>query len=386
MLHLIYFSVVRQGLLVDSEEVTSSYDYSYCKTRLVYSTDGSSECTLYATQDVTVAPLQPPFSYNNMCSSTLVTTFVPVYMFVYSIEVLIPMLYLFFFTYLDYSQFSRHLKISFLHGIFWPEYWNFEGENPAGATASTLSMEGSDDNAEPRKLLKANRIVTSDILNNLLVFFTFGMCSPFLALIMLLSVAMKHIMWITILGRFVYARILLTQAHHHGSKDHALVALSDACLPVCELVASFVWPIIWCSGLFFAFLCWDVFGDEVEWTKALLAPAMVLAVPACLWGGMKVFSSRDVDNSGDGEEDRDIRATAASIPRRDRSSEHNSQERDVSFKSSVEEGIRGSVAPPSFDSTIYSTADGFINPLLAGGSSTYEKDTEMRMSNTSHNC
>lgn len=150
------------------------------------------------------------------------------------------------------------------------------------------SMLGSDDNAEPRKLLKANRIVTSDVLNHLLVFFTFGLCSPFLALIMLLVVAMKHVMWITILGRFVYCRAQLKLAGQvrNGSQDHALVALSVACccLPVLQLVASFVWPVTWSSPLFFAFLCWDVLGDEVGWKDAWWAPLLVLAVPVCLWG------------------------------------------------------------------------------------------------------
>lgn len=59
-------------------------------------------------------------------------------MFVYSIEVMIPLLYVFVFTHVEYSGMWRQLKKSFLHGVFWPEYWDAEGENPEGATASTI--------------------------------------------------------------------------------------------------------------------------------------------------------------------------------------------------------------------------------------------------------
>lgn len=287
--------------------MTSTYEYTYCQTRLIKSVEGSSECTLYATQEAEVAPFIPPFSYNNMCSSTLVTTFVPVYMFVYCIELLIPVLYLYVFTGTEYEHYSGLLKRSFLHGIFWPEYWNPEGENPAGASASTISMEGSNDNnAEPRKLLKANRIVTSDILSHMLVFFTFGLCSPFLATSILMSVGLKHAMWLMIIGRFVSMRTA-RQGAGSRARDHALEAFSEACLPVLDLVGNFVWPIVWCSAIFFSFLCWDVLGDEVGWKEAMWAPLLVLAVPVCLWGVTRACCprSRDEDDIvGDDYSDR----------------------------------------------------------------------------------
>ena len=151
---------------------------------------------------------------------------------------------------------------------------------PAAATAAARA------HAEPLKMLKANRIISSDILNNLLVFCTFGICSPFLAAIMLVSVSLKHHMWVMLLGRFVHTRVTAASGAGAGAGaggDHALVALGAACVPLLQIVARCVWPVMGGSSVFFAVLCWDVLADEVGWRDAVWAPVAVLLVPVCLW-------------------------------------------------------------------------------------------------------
>ena len=304
--------------------MTSTYEYEYCMYQVV-EVDGSVTCRDYGVQTVEVVPLIPPFSYNNLCSSVLLTSFIPVYILVSSFQALVPLIQVCLFTSSKYTSFPKPLR-KVLFGIFWPDYWK---ENQSSASANG----GADDNdydaqAEPLKLLKSNRIITTDILCPLLIFCTFGISSPFLALIMLVSVSLKHHMWLLMLGRFVHTRVTAAAAtaghdsddgnrgeyggvrgrqSENGNrnstnneveevnKDQALVALSAACVPIVDIVARCVWPVIWSSASFFAFLCWDVLGDEVGWKRALWAPCLVLALPLVLWMGMG-FWSRGYDN------------------------------------------------------------------------------------------
>jgi hypothetical protein len=283
----------------------STYEYEYC-AYLVNLADGTTSCRDYALAEVEVAPLVPPFSYNNLCSSVLLTSFIPVFILVCALQLLLPLVQVCLFASSKYTHFPKPLR-KVLFGIFWPEYWR--KDNSSSVVSGAVDEKEPSELAEPLLLLKASRIISTDILNPLLVLCTFGICSPFLALIMLVSVSLKHYMWVLFLGRFVHTRITATMAsfgatnrntevdtssmsvqHRQVGEDHALVALSAACVPILDIVTRCVWPVIWSSSLFFAFLCWDVLSDEVGWRKALWAPVGVLCLPVCLWVCLGVVS------------------------------------------------------------------------------------------------
>ena len=288
-----------QGLLVGADEIHSTYSYEYCSL-MVFNFDGlPSQCAIYQIQTVIVAPLVPPFSYNNLCSSVLLTRFIPVYILVHSFQIMLPFIQVWVFMMTRYSSFPKYIQ-PVLNGVFWPHHWS---RKPHSSVSAGIVCEMSD----PHHLLKANRIISSDILNHLLVFCTFGMCSPFLALIMVVSVSLKHRMWVMLIGRFVHSRVVGSTSAKSDidtnanagtgadvvsdsseridvGDDNALVALSAACVPILDIVSGCVWPVVFSSGLFFSFLCWDVLGDDIGWKEALWAPALILGLCACMWG------------------------------------------------------------------------------------------------------
>lgn len=257
-----------QGFLLDPDEVSSTYSYSFCYRRVV----ASSECVSYGTRTVDVAPLVPPFSYNNLCSSVVLTSYVPVFLLVYAVHIVLPAVHLAVFaTVATPTRFPPAVRAVVL-GVFWPDYWR------SGAAAEG---GGGDDQAcaTPMQLLKANRIMSSDVLNHLLVLFTFGLCSPFLAIAIVFAVGLKLQLWTLLLGRFVARR----EQARVGGGDLALLALSEACVPMREKLTHCVWPVLWTSALFFSCLAWDVLGDAMAWRDAVWAPVATLAVPAGLW-------------------------------------------------------------------------------------------------------
>lgn len=289
---------------MDPDEVTSSYSYQTC-VELVVQPDGSTDCFDYTVIKRNVAPLIPPFSYNNMCSSVFLTNFIPVYIFVYSIQFFTSIAFIYLFLLTKYSHFPKNIQ-PLLPGIFWPEFWKM---NDACDSVTIKEEVGVDVRAAPEKLLRCNRIVSSDVLYPLLIFVSFGLCSPLLAVILTLSVCVKLYMWILFVGRFVSSRKALlrittdTDGEEGVGLDSVLLVLNAACSGVSALdaIAQNIWLIVFTSAVFFAFLCWDILGDEVGWENAVWAPLVVLCVPfflyLCLWLWKIACGSGEGDNS-----------------------------------------------------------------------------------------
>ena len=272
--------------MVDPPEVSTSYSYIYCFQRTVTEV----QCTTFGTRVMEVAPLVPPFSYNNLCTSMILTSYIPVFIFIYAVHILLPIVSMVVFASVDTPvRFPAFVRIV-TQGVFWPDYWQCgDGHNEAIKCTESGSISTIEENADskshpkPIELLKADRIISSDILSHMLIFFTFGLCSPLLSAAIFVAASLKHQMWIILLGRFVDKRLKANARVQAGGKDFALSALSEACVPVLEKVTHCVWPVIWTSALFFAFLGWDILGDYLAWRVSVWAPIVTLCVPACLW-------------------------------------------------------------------------------------------------------
>lgn len=250
-----------------------------------------------STRIVYVSPLRPPFLYNNLCTSTILTKYIPVYVFVYAIQLLVSVLQVIVLTSVDYGRIPRLLHRG-LHGVFWPGHvWN----------ANSIV---------PRDILKATEIISFDILNHLAVFTTFGLSSPYLAFILILSVWLKLRVWRVMISRFVYTRLSQSRevlSHYElggrgegvrgiNNDDDGLFILNLACLPIVEMLENCMRPIVLSSAVFFAFICWDMAGDEIGWREAFWAPVVILIFPVLLWGGLwyrRQYVGKTSDLEGD---------------------------------------------------------------------------------------
>lgn len=275
--------------MVPPTEVKSQYDYTYCAYTIF---DGFvSYCGEEATRTVYVSPLRPPFSYNNLCTSTILTNYIPVYVFVYAIQLLVIVLQVTVLASVKYTSLPKLLQRG-LHGVFWPNH------------------EWVSSRVEPRGILKATEIVSFDILNHLAVFLTFGISSPYLALILIISVCLKLYMWRVVIGRFTYVRsppsidcgqIAVDDGMCGSEGDSGLSTLSVACLPILDMLEDNIWPIVVSSSMFFAVICWDMAGDKVDWIGSLWAPVIVLLIPLFLWSYIGYSSRQYSSESSTGE-------------------------------------------------------------------------------------
>lgn len=236
------------------------------------------------------ASLVPPFSYSNECGSVLLTTYIPVLILGYSFQLLISWSIVGLQLQLPYESFPLSIRSS-LHGLMWPEYWAQNGD----------SLKDNKGTLNSDVMLKIRTILCNDVLNNWLVFMTFGLCSPPLAVAIVCCVIIKLSMWVVLVGRFtkyilqhnaapVNNRLQQSPAPHSNDSSDTCRHIEDSTcvtlisvlgqvyIPLYTVLAQSFWRLALCSALFVALLGWDMAADEVGWLDALWIPLFSLGV------------------------------------------------------------------------------------------------------------
>jgi hypothetical protein len=106
-----------QRLLVPPEKISSSYSYQKCRY-FSLSLDEFT-CLLYIQIPMSALSLTPPFTYSYQCGSTLLTTYIPIYMYSMSLQLLSIFLKLFFFFSSHQPQYPQWFLKNF-PGLYWP--------------------------------------------------------------------------------------------------------------------------------------------------------------------------------------------------------------------------------------------------------------------------
>ena len=246
--------------------------------------------------EIESAPVIPPFAYNHQCASVLLTSYIPVFIMGFSIQIalifIVPML-LFQTGKLLGLRVIIHRK-----GILWPEFWLNDND-----TSPTVRQNKTSLGNDPMILLSSKSVICFDILNNIMLLLTFGLCSPILAVAVSCAVVLKMKMLILLVGRFT--AVLTNSAssaeddRESGSDKHgnstgdssakeedlhfALLALTKVPFPVVEVLRHSFWLITWTSSIFISLVCWDIAGDDVGWAKSCWIPVVAMSYPPLLW-------------------------------------------------------------------------------------------------------
>jgi hypothetical protein len=262
---------------------------------------GEAVCTEYGIQEVESAPLVPPFTYNNQCGSVLLTSYIPVILLGHSLQLLLSWILLALEVQLPYNYIPSFIRVS-LHGLLWPDHWLQDGDafNQNQATVDRV----------PDVLLKVRTVLCNDVLNNWLVFMTFGFCSLILAIAIVCCVVLKMSLWVLLVGRFT--KRVLQDSHEcivapagptqeqqlatSASSDEnneienkknslcfALSSLAQVYVPLYTVLAQSFWSLTCCSALFVALLTWDMASDEVGWLRSLWVPLLPITTVTILY-------------------------------------------------------------------------------------------------------
>ena len=329
-----------QGLLVESDPIVSHYSHEVCDFWFYadISQEGGRTCGQFSMHDVDVVPLIPPYIYHYQCGSVFLTLYIPVYIYMYSFQLLIPLIYMMLLSLMEYETIPSAIR-PMVPAIIWPKYLlkqhqlfnqrKIESEEETEDMSVRLSAADNGSRADydkflvaleanPSMLFNAKTIITFDILHNMSVLFTFGLCSPFLTVIIAMAMILKINMWLVLMGRFlnffdyeeevgtsrksslsVASEDTNTKISQHkdqievkkNSIHPALLALSIVCIPLEDVFRKSVWPITWTSAAFFAFLCWDLSADKVGWQSAIWIPSLALSFPIFMWIVTKIMKN-----------------------------------------------------------------------------------------------
>jgi hypothetical protein len=269
-----------QRLLVPPDTTSSSYTYQYCAAR-IQSSSGEVFCALSYPIPMDPLKISPPFTYSYQCGSTLLTSYIPVYMYSISFQILslfLKLIMVYFSSFINYPTWL----IEKFNGIYWTSYWT----------------SGS----PPVRMVQPHQIL-SFVMNYLVLLLSFGLCSPVLGCYITLCLSLHLLSWLVLIGRFASARIALI--HHHSlisnpinrdlnidadvpnlsNDDEYLNALNQEfeLLDLRGSLSACKWPVICNSCFFMTILCWDIAGDEVGWFGALWVPLSGIAMILVLW-------------------------------------------------------------------------------------------------------
>jgi hypothetical protein len=248
-------------------------------------------CIGHRPNRVQVTPFTPTLSYNYLCGSTLLATYLPVYCYLYSIQLLtVPLNTLLLASQVPYTHLP-HWARSKLSGVLWPHHWYATSGGGKGD-------EGVKERPTSRSLLTRDTVVNKyaeDILNLI----TFGLCCPLLGLAISLSMSLNLLIQRGLIGRFLLAREELAYAPHSSSSpppprssdwraisssssslsvapDLALLALNQSLLDLDSSYYHLLWVVLWSSCFFIAFLCWDIAGDTLGALESIWLPFLAV--------------------------------------------------------------------------------------------------------------
>lgn len=258
---------------------------------------------------VDVPAFTPSFTYNYLCGSTLLSIYLPVYFYIYIIQIIfIPFTSYLTHNILPYSKLSLPIKLNF-PGILWPDYWlQEENKNQSNQEKSLLTITTT-----PRVLYNGDNFANK-FMQDIVVLITFGLCCPILCLAISLSIFLSILEFHCIIGYFISTKIthikkisseiplqnnntnnntiaidlndnelnLSSNVISDLSNDILLQTIQYILSQIMKLCCDLVWIVIWTSCFFFIFLCWDIAGDEVGLENSIWVP--IVAFGICLIG------------------------------------------------------------------------------------------------------
>jgi hypothetical protein len=309
-----------QGLLIPADSVSTPYSYRTCA---VYtSTSTETFCSEYSFIAVDSASLVPPFTYSNQCGSVVVTSYIPVLLLGYSLQLVLPLLVMALLRGVPHTSMSPSVRAMF-YGIIWPEYWlkRSDYESPIGSKAVGINDFAAG------VVLETRTIFCNDVFNNWLLLLTFGLCSPVLAVAIVGCVLLKMSLWVLLIGRFTRCVLhdddisdggessastaaplkevevsTINVSRAEKTRDYrlvhsALTSLAEAHIPLFEVVDGSFWRLVWCSALFVALLSWDMAADEVGWLQSVWVPLVPLCHGMVLRGVAYYLHNRHAQDS-----------------------------------------------------------------------------------------
>jgi hypothetical protein len=303
-------------LFISPNEIYSTYEFLECQNWLYNISTTSRYCISYVTSSVNVTPLTPPFLYYNLCGSVILTSYIPVYIYMYIINIIMTVIspYIYNIIYHNNINIIKYIQ-PLIMNIVWPQI-NIQQHH----TNNTNLLLDNTKNICSRWLLRVDEVVTN-LLHHISILLTFGLTCPILSIIITSYISIYIMILYILIGRYVYYKtnsngittittstndsrnnytnsndtssISRSNVSNFTSNDsinsiicddnESMILLDYACLDINNHVYNCMWEVVYMSSIFIALLSWDVASDKVSWKESLWFPCVSISIPFILW-------------------------------------------------------------------------------------------------------
>jgi hypothetical protein len=248
------------SVFVSPPLVNVAYSYTTCATSDVHG--NYSSCSVFDNSEQQATSYSPPFIYSYQCSSTFVTTYSSIYIFMFSIE-----------------AFAMPLVLTLLK-------WLHQSAGPSGVAFGLLDwllpkilkpVNSGEENAKSndgKRFWNCDAFVVK-LLNMVAILSTFGVILPPVAAICCVAVLSVTLHTQLLIGRVV------VEARRAGANS-VLTALNNQCSEAAKLFVNSVWIVVPFAALFYSLFLFETLGDSVGWRAALWAPLFMCSLPLFL--------------------------------------------------------------------------------------------------------
>jgi hypothetical protein len=250
----------------------SSYQYLQCDNYLFLIAQGKEICLYSSYTSVDVVPIVPAFTYSNLCGSVILTSYIPVYIYLYIMSIVINIASTYIYcNYVNYSTIPEIIQNQ-LMGVMWTAHdWS-----------NAISPESLS-----RKLLKVDNVIC-DILHHICILLTFGLCCPVLAIAIAMYISIYVFVLLAILGRFSH------RLNNDVNVTYVWIAFELASRDTNVYITNCMWEVVFMSSVFYALLCWDMASDRTYWKDAMWIPGTAVVLPFAMWSINYIFQRLQV--------------------------------------------------------------------------------------------
>lgn len=269
----------------EQPHVVSFYQYDICRA---YSLDVSTNtryCTELSTASFSTS-FVPPFMYYYQCSSTLVTSYVPILMLEHAILVVVPIVVALILSYEWAAKSAPLLVVRILPSIVWPPQYRPK-------LADSDSFSGA--------ILRPDRMIAA-FMSHFVVLITYGLADPFLAVAICCAMCTLTVLAQILIGRYLlYFRSKLALEGRNGaitttgcaesvsetSKLEPLKILNLACIGILDGLPSCLWTILFIASVYMSCILADMASDDVSWTVGIFVGLPAFLGPLVAYGTLK---------------------------------------------------------------------------------------------------
>ena len=152
------------------EDISSSYTYKHCTLWYIFVVTLKRICLSYEIVTMEVLKLTPPFTYSYQCGSTILTSYIPVYMYSVSIQIIIDLFRVIIIFQTKYENIPKTIQSIF-----------------------DLNLQQMD----------SSKII-SNLMNSMILLLSFGLSSPVLSVSISLGMMVNISCWLMVIGKSIF--------------------------------------------------------------------------------------------------------------------------------------------------------------------------------------